>query len=142
MSQLKFGDELDWRTSRPNLVPTFHGTFTPVESGRPNRWYPSPGSEVSRRFMGGTIDGPKPQYKMGGIPVMNSSKTYPNTCVGVGEAREYETFYTAEGAVKLPKQKAEVSKNNFLPDIASVELATHAIDTRLEEPPSRYYNHR
>lgn len=142
MSQLKFGDVLDWRTPRPNLVPWFHGSFTPVESGRPNRWYPSPGSEVSRRFNGGTIDGPKPQYAMGTIPKMNSSKTYKDTYVGVGEATDYETFYTAEGAVKLPKQKPEVSANSFLPDITSVELATHAIDTRLEEPPSRYYNHR
>lgn len=142
MSQLTFSDDVRFSEYKPHMIPQFHGGFTPVESLRPNPWYPTPMSESSRRYEGRTIAGEKPKYNSNGVPTMNSAAVCPRSGVGKGPTRKYDTFYTPEGNVKLPRQLPEVLPCHFLPTSTSLEIATHAIDTRLHAPPPRFYNHR
>lgn len=140
MSQVKFADSIDWRTYRPYMVPRYHGKFTPVETYRVNPWYPTPNSEVSRRYEGRAIAGEKPKYK-NSTPEMNSAELCRRSGIGKGAPKQYETFCTPEGNVNLPRQFQETVPDHFLPTSSSLEVATRAVDTRLAAPPARYFNH-
>lgn len=139
MTQVKFKDSIDWRTYRPAMEPWFHGMFTPVESERPNPWYPSEKSEFSRRYEGRTIAGRKPSYKKNAVPAMNSAKIDPMTQIGRGKARLYDLFHTEEGSLQLPRQGPESLPTHFQPDSRTLDIATQAVDTRFHDQPLRYY---
>ena len=127
----------DWYTgrkpgARPNLVPSFFGFFTPVESNRPKEW--CKWSERPRRADARILGGKQPSFGSGD-PTMNSPET-DIWGIGKGTPGNFEKTSTMEGSVNLPVQHQE---SNYIPSISIINQLTHSPDTRLQHAPLRFY---
>ena len=138
-TQIHKKDCINWQTYRPYLVPSFIGNFTPVESAHPDRCYNTKYSfnDPPRRYDERILQNEKRTYGKY-TPKLNS---YVTDVVGIGkgESSMYETFYTAEGAVKLPRNFQDIPRNTFIPNTSDISFVQNRDDTRLLGKPSRYY---
>lgn len=139
-TQIRKPDCIGWEKPRPYLVPHFIGFFTPEQSTHPDRCYDTAHNfnDPSRRYDERIIGGKKPTYGKG-VPKMNSYTANPVSNTGTGDKVMYNTYYTAEGPVKLPVNFLDISKNNFLPSISDITSLQTTDDTRLQHKPDRYY---
>lgn len=139
-TQIRRQNCIGWETPRPYLVPHFIGSFTPEESTRPDRCYDSkynfndPPKRYDDRILGG-----KPQSYGKGVPKLNSYVSHPISNTGLGDKVMYQTYYTAEGPVKLPVNFLDMSSNNYMPSTSDINIVQTTDDTRLQQKPDRYY---
>jgi hypothetical protein len=110
---------------KPYMIPSFVGSFTPVESNRKVDCLQFQ-DQKRREFR---------QVYGNGTPEMNSAN-YDKCGVPKGAARNSVTVMTAEGAVKLPVNDQVI---NFIPTSQGLDFLTHTVDTRRLGEPDRYY---
>ena len=132
-TQQKFGDALDWRPRRPDLVPAFFAKFTDeYENGRDA--YPCSKKKPMPCDLPRRDDKMKQEYGTG-VPTMNSTRVNVWGVPGKGPAKKYDEIGTPSGPLRLP---VTVQEMNYAPLIDTLNQITHA-DTRLLHKPLRYF---
>lgn len=124
MTQVKFSDDnLTEFASRPYLIPSFIGSFTPIKE--PLSIFP----EEKRR-------GTEQTYGSGVLKVDAGIRLTNEGYIKKKGIPTYYNFETPEGSVKLPEIPGKFA---FKPSSDSIDLLTHTSNTRLQGRKSRYY---
>ena len=129
MTQVKLGAKPPEFQARPLMRVPFDGPITQITTGltAPTAWYKP---EASRR-----TDGIKPHFS-NGVPVAPGPKVYIWGLLKPKQVSRFQKASTMDGTVKLASTVPDMS---YTPTSADLARTTHYIDTREQQPPSRYY---
>lgn len=128
MAQVKFGVCVDEFAPRPDLQPSFIGSFVPLDAPR----CLGTDAEEKRRK-----DVRRANYASG-IPAIESHQRDP-WGVPVKYEGAYDTVETEQGAIKLTKDDTEGWDRTFIPSVAMLNVVPLQ-DSRMRSLSDRYYS--